>query len=35
MVRFAFEYDKQNEKDYRALTAAAKSGRIQVAGATE
>jgi uncharacterized protein (DUF2252 family) len=30
-----FEYDKQNEKDYRALAAAAKSGRIQVAGATE
>jgi hypothetical protein len=32
MVRFAFAYDKQTEKDYKALAAAAKSGRIKVAG---
>jgi uncharacterized protein (DUF2252 family) len=31
MVRFAFAYATQNEKDYDALTAAAKSGRIKVA----
>ena len=33
MVRFAFAYADQNEQDYRALIAAAKSGRIQVARA--
>lgn len=32
MVRFAFAYDKQTERDYKALAAAAKSGRIKVAG---
>lgn len=31
MVNFAFEYAKQNEKDYKALAAAAKSKRIKVA----
>jgi uncharacterized protein (DUF2252 family) len=31
MVRFAFAYADQTEKDYKALVAAAKSGRIQVA----
>ncbi|HTE24600.1 DUF2252 domain-containing protein [Flavitalea sp.] len=31
MVRFAFDYATQNEKDFRALQAAAKSGRIKVA----
>jgi uncharacterized protein (DUF2252 family) len=39
MVRFAFAYAEQNEKDYNALKAAADSGRIRVAkaepGATE
>jgi len=35
MVNFAFAYADQNEKDYKALSAAAKSGRIEVAGATE
>jgi uncharacterized protein (DUF2252 family) len=30
MVRFAFAYADQNEKDYRALEAAAKTGRIKV-----
>jgi uncharacterized protein (DUF2252 family) len=30
MVKFAFTYAKQNEKDYNALVAAAKSGRIKV-----
>jgi len=39
MVRFAFAYAEQNEKDYNALKAAADSGRIKVAkaepGATE
>jgi uncharacterized protein (DUF2252 family) len=30
MVRFAFEYDKQTESDYRALASAARSGRIKV-----
>ncbi len=32
MVNFAFAYADQNEKDYQALAAAAKSGRIKVAG---
>jgi len=32
MVRFAFAYADQNEKDYKALAEAAKSGRIKVAG---
>ena len=31
MVRFAFAYADQNEKDFNALNAAAKSGRIKVA----
>lgn len=31
MVNFAFAYADQTEKDYQALTAAAKSGRIKVA----
>jgi predicted alpha/beta hydrolase len=31
MTRFAFAYADQTEKDYRALVAAAKSGRINVA----
>jgi hypothetical protein len=35
MVRFAFEYDKQTESDYKALVAAAKSGRIEVAKTAE
>ena len=35
MVRFAFAYDKQTENDHKALVAAAKSGRIKVAKATE
>ena len=35
MVNFAFAYADQNEKDYQALVAAAKSGRIEVAGAAE
>jgi uncharacterized protein (DUF2252 family) len=35
MVRFAFEYDKQTESDFKALTAAAKKGRIKVAGAAD
>jgi len=35
MVNFAFAYADQNEKDYAALVAAAKSGRIEVAGAAE
>ena len=35
MVRFAFAYADQTEKDYDALAAAAKQGRIQVAGAGE
>ncbi len=33
MVRFAFAYADQTEKDYDALAAAAKSGRIKVAAA--
>ena len=33
MVRFAFAYADQTEKDYQALAAAAKSGRIKVAQA--
>jgi uncharacterized protein (DUF2252 family) len=32
MVRFAVSYANQTEKDFQALSAAAKSGRIQVAG---
>ena len=32
MVRFAISYANQTEKDFQALTAAAKRGRIQVAG---
>jgi uncharacterized protein (DUF2252 family) len=35
MVRFATAYADQTEKDHEALTAAAKSGRITVAGAAE
>jgi hypothetical protein len=35
IARFAFAYADQNEKDYKALVAAAQSGRITVAGATE
>jgi uncharacterized protein (DUF2252 family) len=35
MVRFAFAYADQTEKDYQALAAAAKSGRIKVAQAEE
>jgi uncharacterized protein (DUF2252 family) len=35
MVSFAFAYADQTEKDYQALTAAAKSGRIEVASAKE
>ena len=35
MVRFAFAYAGQTEKDYHALTAAAKSGRIKVADTKE
>jgi Uncharacterized protein conserved in bacteria (DUF2252) len=33
MVRCAFAYANQTEKDYKALAAAAKSGRIKVASA--
>lgn len=33
MVKFAFAYADQTEKDYKALQEAAKSGRIKVAGA--
>ena len=33
MVRFAFAYADQTEKDHKALVAAAKSGRIKVANA--
>jgi uncharacterized protein (DUF2252 family) len=33
MVRFGFAYARQTEKDYKALAAAAKSGRIKVASA--
>jgi hypothetical protein len=32
MLKFAFAYADQNEKDFKALAAAAKSGRIKVAG---
>ena len=35
MVRFAFAYADQTEKDYKALAAAAKSGRIKVANEAE
>jgi uncharacterized protein (DUF2252 family) len=31
MIKFAFAYANQNEKDYKALVKAAKSGRIKVA----
>jgi hypothetical protein len=30
MIKFGFAYADQNEKDYKALVAAAKSGRIKV-----
>jgi len=30
MVRFAFAYAEQNEKDYQLLVAASKSGRIKI-----
>jgi len=33
MVRFAFAYADQNEKDFQLLTAAAKSGKIKIAEA--
>jgi hypothetical protein len=33
MVDFGFAYADQTEKDFKALAAAAKSGRIKVAGA--
>jgi len=33
MVQFGFAYAEQTEKDHKALAAAAKSGRIKVAGA--
>jgi hypothetical protein len=35
MVRFAFAYADQTEKDHEALAAARKSGRIKVADAAE
>jgi uncharacterized protein (DUF2252 family) len=35
MVNFAFAYADQTEKDYQALVAAAKSGRIKVAASAE
>jgi uncharacterized protein (DUF2252 family) len=35
MVNFAFAYADQTEKDYQALTAAAKNGRIKVASVKE
>jgi len=35
MARFAFAYADQTEKDYQALSAAAKSGRIKVASVSE
>jgi uncharacterized protein (DUF2252 family) len=35
MVKFAFTYADQTEKDYQALVSAAKSGRIKVASASE
>jgi uncharacterized protein (DUF2252 family) len=35
MVNFAFAYADQTEKDYQALTAAARSGRIKVASVKE
>ena len=35
MAKFAFSYAGQNEKDFKALTAAAKRGRIKVASAAE
>ena len=30
MVKFAFSYIEQNDKDYEALSKAAKSGKIEV-----
>jgi uncharacterized protein (DUF2252 family) len=35
MVKFAFAYADQTEKDYQTLVSAAKSGRIKVASASE
>jgi nucleotide-binding universal stress UspA family protein len=35
MVKFAFAYADQTEKDYQSLAAAAKSGRIKVASVKE
>jgi uncharacterized protein (DUF2252 family) len=35
MVKFAFAYADQTEKDYQALVSAAKSGRIKVASTSE
>jgi hypothetical protein len=35
MVNFAIAYADQTEKDYQALVAAAKSGRIKVASVNE
>jgi len=35
MVNFAFAYADQTEKDFDALAAAAKSGRIKVADEAE
>jgi hypothetical protein len=35
MVRFAFSYADQTEKDYQALVADARSGRIKVAKAAD
>jgi len=35
MVKFAFAYADQTEKDYQALVSAAKGGRIKVASASE
>ena len=34
MVKFGFAYADQTEKDHKALSAAAKSGRIKVASAS-
>jgi hypothetical protein len=35
MYKFAIAYAKQNDADYKALKAAAKSGRIKVAKGEE
>jgi len=35
MVRFAFAYADQTEKDFNTLAAAAKNGKIKVADETE